>query len=108
MREKSRSLHTDSRRRWRPGDQVIVGMNRFQTQETLPSGLLRVDPVVRQTQISRLQKLRSERDSSAVAAALVELETVAEGTGNLMPSILAAVKKESLLGRFVMCCAASS
>ena len=80
------------------GDQVIVGMNRFQTEETLPSGLLRVDPAVRQTQISRLQKLRSERDSSAVAAALVELETVAEGTGNLMPSILAAVKKRVTLG----------
>jgi methylmalonyl-CoA mutase, N-terminal domain len=80
------------------GDQVIVGMNRFQTEETLPSGLLRVDPAVRQTQISRLQKLRSERDSSAVAAALVQLETVAEGTGNLMPSILAAVKKRVTLG----------
>ena len=80
------------------GDQVIVGMNRFQTEETLPSGLLRVDPAVRQTQISRLQKLRSERDSSAVAAALAELETVAEGTGNLMPSILAAVKKRVTLG----------
>ena len=80
------------------GDQVIVGMNRFQTEETLPSGLLRVDPAVRQTQISRLQKLRSERDSSAVAAALVELETVAEGNGNLMPSILAAVKKRVTLG----------
>jgi methylmalonyl-CoA mutase N-terminal domain/subunit len=80
------------------GDQVIVGVNRFQTEETLPSGLLRVDPTVRQTQISRLQKLRSERDSSAVAAALVELETVAEGTGNLMPSILAAVKKRVTLG----------
>ena len=80
------------------GDQVIVGMNRFQTEEKLPSGLLRVDPAVRQTQISRLQKLRSERDSSAVAAALVELETVAEGTGNLMPSILDAVKKRVTLG----------
>ena len=80
------------------GDQVIVGMNRFQTEETLPSGLLRVDPAVRQTQINRLQKLRSERDSSAVAAALVELEAVAEGTGNLMPSILAAVKKRVTLG----------
>jgi methylmalonyl-CoA mutase, N-terminal domain len=80
------------------GDQVIVGMNRFQTEETLPSGLLRVDPAVRQTQINRLQKLRSERDSSAVAAALVELETVAEGNGNLMPSILAAVKKRVTLG----------
>lgn len=80
------------------GDQVIVGVNRFQTEEKLPSGLLRVDPAVRQTQISRLQKLRSERDSSAVASALAELETVAEGTGNLMPSILAAVKRRVTLG----------
>ncbi len=80
------------------GDQVIVGVNRFQTEETLPSGLMRVDPAVRETQISRLQKLRSERDSSAAAAALVELKTAAEGTDNLMPSILAAVKKRVTLG----------
>ncbi|MGB6063751.1 MAG: methylmalonyl-CoA mutase family protein [Desulfomonilaceae bacterium] len=80
------------------GDQVIVGVNRFQTEETLPSGLLRVDPSVRETQISRLQKLRSERDSSAVDSALHELKNTAQGTDNLMPPILAAVKKRVTLG----------
>jgi methylmalonyl-CoA mutase N-terminal domain/subunit len=80
------------------GDQVIVGVNRFQTEESIPTGLLRVDPAVRETQIRRLRELRSARDSSAVAAALLELKAAAEGTANVMPPILAAVKKRATLG----------
>ncbi|MBI4962964.1 MAG: methylmalonyl-CoA mutase family protein [Desulfomonile tiedjei] len=80
------------------GDRVIVGMNRFQTEEKLPSNLLRVDPSVRETQIQRLKELRSKRDSSAVASALARLKQCAEGTDNLMPPILDAVKKRVTLG----------
>jgi methylmalonyl-CoA mutase, N-terminal domain len=80
------------------GDRVIVGVNRFQTQEKLPSNLLRVDPRVRETQLKGLEKLRSKRDSAAVESALVELRKCAEGTDNLMPPILDAVKKRVTLG----------
>jgi methylmalonyl-CoA mutase N-terminal domain/subunit len=80
------------------GDRVIVGMNRFQTQEELPSNLLRVDPRVRETQMQRLEKLRSERDSAAVESALAELKKCAQGTDNLMPPIVDAVKKRVTLG----------
>ena len=80
------------------GSRVIVGVNRFQTEEKLPSGLLRVDPEVRERQLKRLEALRSRRDSSAVTAALSTLENTASGNGNLMPPILDAVRKEATLG----------
>jgi len=78
--------------------QVIVGVNRFQTPEKLPTNLLRVDPAVREVQIKRLDKLRSERDSNAVDAALAQLKKCAEGPDNLMPPIVKAVKLRATLG----------
>jgi len=80
------------------GDQVIVGMNRFQTEIVAPSNLLRVDPAVREVQIKRLGELRSRRDSSAVESALALLRQAAQGTDNLMPPMLDAVKKRVTLG----------
>jgi methylmalonyl-CoA mutase N-terminal domain/subunit len=80
------------------GDRVIVGMNRFQTEEKLPSGLLRVNPAVREQQIKRLEELRAKRDNMAVTSSLQALKKGAEGADNLMPLILDAVKKRVTLG----------
>ncbi len=80
------------------GDQVIVGVNRFQTGSAPPKGLLKVDPTVRETQIQRLQKIYGERDSEAVRDCLQTLEKVAQGSGNIMPPILDAVRKRVSLG----------
>jgi methylmalonyl-CoA mutase, N-terminal domain len=79
-------------------DQVIVGQNRFQTEQKLPTNLLRVDPTVRAVQTERLAKLRAQRDSSAATSALERLRTAARSTENLMPPILEAVKKRVTLG----------
>lgn len=79
-------------------EQVIVGVNCFQTEWVTPSGLLKVDPAVRQNQMDKLEKLRAARDSSAVADALAKLEKAAQGTDNLMPIILDSVKKRATLG----------
>jgi methylmalonyl-CoA mutase, N-terminal domain len=79
-------------------DQVIVGVNKFQVEEKLPSGLLRVDPALGEMQTKRLEKLRAERDSSTVELALADLKKAAEGTDSLMPPMLNAVKKRATLG----------
>jgi methylmalonyl-CoA mutase N-terminal domain/subunit len=80
------------------GEQVIVGVNRFQTEWIAPSGLLRVDPAVRETQIKRLEKLRAGRESSAVETTLANLKKAAQGKNNIVPEILDAVKKRVTLG----------
>ena len=79
-------------------EQVIVGVNRFQVKEDLPSNLLRVDPAVRETQMRKLAQIRSERDSHDVHSSLDELRKAALGTDNLVPPILDAVKKRATLG----------
>jgi methylmalonyl-CoA mutase N-terminal domain/subunit len=81
------------------GARVVVGLNKFQVkEEEKPKDLLKVDPAVGDRQVARLQELKSTRDNAAVAKALADLKTAAQGTDNLMPPILAAVKTLATLG----------
>ena len=80
------------------GERVVVGLNKFQVEEASPKGLLRVDPVVGERQVDKLRSLRARRDNAATRAALEALRTAAQGTDNLMPPILAAVKTYATLG----------
>ncbi|NWF54765.1 MAG: methylmalonyl-CoA mutase family protein [Syntrophaceae bacterium] len=80
------------------GDRVIVGVNRFQTQEPPPKGLLRVDPKVREVQIKRIAELKGSRNSQEVKGSLDELKQVARGDGNLMVPILSCVRTYCTLG----------
>lgn len=80
------------------GERIIVGLNRFQTHEDKLTGLLKVDPEVGAKQVARLQELKNTRDNAAVQQALAGLKAAAEGTDNLMPPILKAVKALATLG----------
>lgn len=80
------------------GDQVVVGLNKFQQAEAPPTDLLRVDPGVRASQMAALTELKAERDNEAVTEALKDLKRCAEGTQNLMPPILSAVRSYATLG----------
>ena len=74
------------------GKRVVVGLNKFQEEETSVEGLLRVDPAVGEAQIKKLQKLKEIRDNVAVQNKLAELRKAAQGDENLMPYILEAVR----------------
>jgi len=80
------------------GERVVVGINKFQTEEVKPSNLLRVDPAVQASQIESLKKVKAERDRQAVDASLKKLIETAKGDGNLMPAILEAVRVYTTLG----------
>ncbi len=80
------------------GDRVIVGVNRFQTKEPPPKGLLKVDPRVRELQIKRLTELRASRDAQGVERSLAGLKKTAQGEGNLMVPILDCVRANCTLG----------
>lgn len=79
------------------GSRVIVGLNKFQVKEQPPQNLLRVDMSVQKSQGEKIAAVKAKRDSAAVAQALAELRTAAQGTANLMPPILAAVKSYATL-----------
>lgn len=74
------------------GERIIVGVNKFQVEEPEPTGLLKVDPSVRDAQIEKLKKLRETRDNIAVSNRLEELRKAAQGEENMMPYILNAVR----------------
>ena len=80
------------------GERVVVGMNKFQIEEAAPTGLLRVDPAVGEMQKQNLVDLRAKRDNAVVEAKLVTLRAACEGTDNVMPVILDAVKAYATLG----------
>jgi len=80
------------------GEQVVVGVNRFQAEEERPIPTLRLDPAIEREQVGRLNALRARRDTSKTKAALAEIERRARGTENLMPAILAAVEVYATVG----------
>ncbi len=81
------------------GEIPIVGINTFVEEEETKMKILRVNPEVRERVVSRLKKLREERDNSKVRDALDSLRKVAdEGEENLFPYILEAVKAKATLG----------
>jgi methylmalonyl-CoA mutase N-terminal domain/subunit len=82
------------------GTAVVVGVNKFQAQETDNLELLRVDPVVEQGQRARLAALRERRDSDRVAELLGQLDAVASCTNsdNLLPLLITCVEADVTLG----------
>ncbi len=80
------------------GEQVVVGVNRFQADQERPIPTLRIDPEIERSQIARLQALRVRRDAAKSRAALDEVERRARTTENLMPAILAAVEAFATVG----------
>jgi (2R)-ethylmalonyl-CoA mutase len=98
------------RERWRrieSGELTVVGMNRFTSTEPSPltadadGGILVVDPQIEAQRREALAAWRSERDRSAVAAALDELERVArDDTENIMPATIAAARAGATTGEW--------
>ena len=80
------------------GDEVIVGVNKFEVEQKPPEGLLRVDKQVEADQIARLRDFKAGRSSSDVEACLAAITKAAKGSDNLMPHILHAVKQKVTLG----------
>jgi len=80
------------------GEQVVVGVNRFQVEEEQTIPTMRIDPEIERSQIARLNALRARRDAAKSRAALEEVERRARGTENLMPAILTAVEAHATVG----------
>jgi len=81
-------------------DQVVVGVNRFVTDEQQQSlDLLQVDEAVQEQQATQLQALREQRDNDRAAESLARLEAAArQHDAPLMPLFLRAVEAYVTLG----------
>ncbi|HET7156732.1 MAG TPA: methylmalonyl-CoA mutase [Hyphomicrobiaceae bacterium] len=82
------------------GTQTIVGVNKHQVTDQAEIEVLKVDnKSVRESQIAKLQRLKSERDPKAVAAALDAVTAAAKsGQGNLLELAVAAARAKATVG----------
>lgn len=81
------------------GEQIVVGVNRFQTEEALLADLLRVDETVRVDQTAALQQVRAERNPQQVQDVLQRIEQAARTpAAALMPLFIEAVEAYATLG----------
>jgi methylmalonyl-CoA mutase, N-terminal domain len=80
------------------GDQVVVGVNKFQSEHERSIPTLRIDPEVERSQIARTQAVRAKRDAVRHAAAVAEIDRCARGVGNLTPAIIDAVEAYATVG----------
>ena len=85
-------------RRIESGDQVVVGVNRFQDETAATPLLQQIDPEGERRQVEGLRRVRAERDPVAWATALDRLATVAGGDGNVMPALIDAVRAYATVG----------
>jgi ethylmalonyl-CoA mutase len=88
----------ERRRRIEAGEEVVVGVNRFDTTEPSPllakgaAAIETVDPSAEKAAALAVQAWRSQRDQSEVDSALRTLRDAAKSDANLMPATLACAR----------------
>jgi methylmalonyl-CoA mutase, N-terminal domain len=84
--------------RYKSGQDVIVGVNKFVTDQVDDVDILKVDPESEQRQLARLKAFKENRDQGEVEAKLESLRDIARGEGNLLHPIRAALKANASIG----------
>jgi len=88
----------DYQRAVEAGEQVVVGVNRFTTEEKSDIPILRINQELEREQVERLRAVRARRDERATSEALELGERAARTDENLMPHIILAIEAYATLG----------
>lgn len=82
------------------GEEVIVGVNKYQLEEEPDVEILDIDnTAVREAQVAQLKKIRSERDADACQKTLDALtEAARTGEGNLLELAVNAARARATVG----------
>jgi methylmalonyl-CoA mutase N-terminal domain/subunit len=94
IEESAQSYHE----RYQAEQDVIVGVNRYVSDEPDDVDILKVDPESERRQVERLTKWKVSRDNEAVSARLGDLRKAAEGSDNLLPPIREALRAGASIG----------
>ena len=84
--------------RYRTGQDIVVGVNKYVTDQVDDVEILRVDQESEDRQLARLKSFKENRDNEKVEKRLAELREVAEGEGNLLGPIRAALADNASIG----------
>lgn len=79
-------------------EKIVVGVNRFTTEEENTIPVFKVDENIRNIQIEKLKQLKAQRQPNTVANCLEEIRKAAVENRNLMPHVITAVEQKCTLG----------
>jgi methylmalonyl-CoA mutase, N-terminal domain len=84
--------------RYRTGQDIVVGVNRYVEEEAQVEETLRVDPDSERVQLRRLAEVKAGRDATVVAERLAALRAACATERNLLPVIRGAVWARCSIG----------
>src|SRR4051812_46435105 len=84
--------------RYRTGQDIVVGVNKYEEDDVEVEDILRVDPEAEREQLERLKAFKADRDQELADQRLRELREASTGTDNLLPYIKQALKDRCSIG----------
>ncbi|WP_418062712.1 protein meaA [Pimelobacter simplex] len=106
MKQELVSAHAARRGRIEAGDEIIVGVNKFDTTEPSPltanldEAIMVADPQAEQAALDSVAAWKAQRDAAEVEAALARLAEDAKSGVNLMQATLAAARAGATTGEW--------
>ena len=80
------------------GTSVVVGVNKYATNDASSIEVFQVDPDLEAQQVRRVRDVRASREPQAWQAALDAVRDAAAGSDNLVPAIIRAVEARATVG----------
>jgi methylmalonyl-CoA mutase N-terminal domain/subunit len=80
------------------GESPVIGVTKFQTDETAAIPIFRVDSEIESAQRARVAAVRATRDARQWRAAIDAVRDAAGGDANLVPLVIAAVQARATVG----------
>ncbi len=84
--------------RYASGQDIVVGVNKYVTEELEVPDILKVDQASEDAQVERLKGFKADRDQELAQRRLDELRLAARGDENLLPRIREALRDRCSLG----------
>jgi methylmalonyl-CoA mutase, N-terminal domain len=78
-------------------EQVVVGVNRYRTDDEIGPDLQRIDEAIQQGQIDRIEQVKRGRDQGAVDSSLEDVRKAAQGDDNLLVPMREALRRRATL-----------
>ena len=106
MKQELVAAHAARRSRIESGEEVVVGVNRFETTEPSPltadleAAIQAADPEAERAALASVEAWKAERDEAEVTEALARLAADAKTDTNLMPATLAAARAGATTGEW--------
>lgn len=88
----------EHQKRIESNESIVVGVNKFESENIKIPEILKVDPALENEQIISLKKLRKNRDNNEVNISLSCIKETAGKNENIVPSVIEAVENYATVG----------